>query len=100
MSNQISHRDFTLQPDDAERLANLAGPFDEHLRQIGSRLGVEIANRANVFRVSGDADAARSTEGLLRSLYEDADSEALDPQKIHLRMNAANIDSPTCAAAP
>jgi phosphate starvation-inducible PhoH-like protein len=92
MNNQISHRDFTLQPEDAERLANLAGPFDEHLRQIETRLGVEIANRANVFRVTGDSDAARSTENLLRSLYEDADGEALDPQKIHLRMNAANID--------
>ena len=92
MSNQPIHRDFTLQPDDAERLANLAGPFDEHLRQIELRLGVEIANRANVFRVSGESDAARSTENLLRSLYEDADSEPLDPHKIHLRMNAANVD--------
>ena len=92
MSTQPTHRDFTLQPDDAERLANLAGPFDEHLRQIEIRLGVEIANRANVFRVSGESDAARSTENLLRSLYEDADSEPLDPHKIHLRMNAANVD--------
>ncbi len=92
MSTQPSHRDFTLQPDDAERLANLAGPFDEHLRQIETRLGVEIANRANVFRVTGEGDAVRSTENLLRSLYEDADSEPLDPQKIHLRMNAANVD--------
>ena len=92
MSTQPTHRDFTLQPDDAERLANLAGPFDEHLRQIELRLGVEIANRANVFRVSGESDAARSTENLLRSLYEDADSEPLDPHKIHLRMNAANVD--------
>jgi phosphate starvation-inducible PhoH-like protein len=92
MSSSQSHRDFTLQPDDAERLANLAGPFDEHLRQIESRLGVEIANRANVFRVTGETEAAQSTENLLRSLYEDADSELLDPHKIHLRMNAANIE--------
>jgi phosphate starvation-inducible PhoH-like protein len=92
MSNSLTHRDFTLQPEDAERLANLAGPFDEHLRQIEQRLGVEIANRANVFRVTGETDAARSTENLLRSLYEDADSEELDPHKIHLRMNAANLE--------
>ncbi|HMM68823.1 MAG TPA: phosphate starvation-inducible protein PhoH, partial [Dokdonella sp.] len=26
--------DFTLDPDDGERLSNLVGPFDEHLRQI------------------------------------------------------------------
>src|SRR5690606_35653974 len=50
-------RDFTLEPDDTERLANLAGPFDQHLRQIELRLGVEIANRGNVFRVGGEADA-------------------------------------------
>src|SRR3546814_7096037 len=32
--------DFTLEPADNERLANLAGPFDAHLRQIELRLGV------------------------------------------------------------
>ncbi len=46
--------DFTLEPDDGERLSNLVGPLDEHLRQIELRLGVEIANRGNVFRVLGD----------------------------------------------
>ena len=90
MSN-ASQRDFTLQPEDAERLANLAGPFDEHLRLIESRLGVEIANRANAFRVSGEVEAAHAAEALLRSLYQDAGSETLDPHKIHLRMNAANV---------
>jgi phosphate starvation-inducible PhoH-like protein len=82
MSN--AHRDFTLLPDDAERLANLAGPFDEHLRQIESRLGVEIANRANVFRVSGEAEAARAAEAVLRSLYAETDVEDFDPHKVHL----------------
>ena len=85
-------RDFTLLPEDAARLANLAGPLDEHLRQIESRLTVEIANRANVFRVTGAPGAAQSAEYLLRSLYEDACVEPLDPQKIHLRMNTANVD--------
>src|SRR6478735_9357650 len=89
MSNP--HRDFSLLPDDAERLANLAGPFDEHLRQIESRLGVEIANRANVFRVSGETEAARAAEALLRSLYAETDVEDFDPHKIHLRLNEANI---------
>ena len=39
----LTQHDFTLEPDDIERLANLNGPFDEHLRQIELRLGVEIA---------------------------------------------------------
>ena len=53
MAASLTHRDITLEPDDGERLANLSGPFDEHLRQLELRLGVEIANRGNQFRVSG-----------------------------------------------
>ncbi len=90
--SQTHHREFALSPDDGERLANLAGPFDEHLRQIERRLGVEIANRAGVFRVTGDSDAVKATEKLLLGLYADTASETLDPHKIHLRLNAANID--------
>src|SRR5690606_5055868 len=79
------------EPEDNERLANLAGPFDEHLRQIELRLGVEIANRGHGFRVSGDAKAADAAEKLLRTLYEDAAAETLDPQRIHLRLGSANL---------
>ncbi|MEO6194053.1 MAG: PhoH family protein [Thermoanaerobaculia bacterium] len=89
--SHAAHRDFSLLPDDAERLANLSGPFDEHLRQIESRLGVEIANRANVFRVTGEAEAVHSTEALLRSLYAETSVEDFDPHKIHLRLNSANL---------
>jgi phosphate starvation-inducible PhoH-like protein len=94
-----ARRDFSLQPEDAHRLANLAGPLDEHLRQIEARLGVQIANRANLFRVSGEAEAAASAEDLLRSLYAEAELEPLDRHKIHLRMNAANVDRLRAASA-
>src|SRR5690349_12860426 len=43
--NAIS--EFALDPPDTERLANLAGPFDAHLRLLELRLGVEIGNRGN-----------------------------------------------------
>ncbi|EED37726.1 conserved hypothetical protein [Stenotrophomonas sp. SKA14] len=56
----IEHRDFTLSPEDNERLANLCGPFDGHLRQIELKLGVEIANRGFVFRsTTGRCQPAR-----------------------------------------
>ena len=88
-------RDFVLDPADTERLANLAGPFDQHLRQIELRLGVEIANRGNVFRVSGsDADAVARTERLLRELYADAADETLDEHAVHLRLGAFAADEP------
>jgi len=84
-----TQRDFTLEPDDIERLATLSGPFDAHLRMIELRLGVEIANRGNVFRVSGrDAAAVAHAERLLRELYDDAATESLDEHAIHLRLGA------------
>ena len=83
-------RDFSLEPADSERLANLAGPFDGHLRQIELRLGVEISNRGNVFRISGDDEQALAqTERLLRTLYAEANEEIFDGHAINLRLNAA-----------
>src|SRR3546814_16593955 len=46
--------DFTLEPADNERLANLAGPFDAHLRQIQLRLGAAHATRGTEFRVQSE----------------------------------------------
>jgi phosphate starvation-inducible PhoH-like protein len=90
--NKPAQRDFVLEPEDNERLANLAGPFDEHLRQLELRLGVEIANRGHVFRVTGEAKAADAAEKVLRSLYAEAGHEVLDPHKIHTRLGAANLE--------
>ena len=85
---QRSHsRDFALDPADPERLANLAGPFDAHLRQIELRRGVEIANRGNLFRISGDDEATvAGTERLLRALYDETLETTFDAQAIHLRL--------------
>ncbi|GHB98429.1 PhoH family protein [Thermomonas carbonis] len=97
---QTQH-DFTLEPDDIERLANMSGPFDAHLRLIELRLGVEIANRGNVFRVEGrNADVVARAERLLRQLYDDAAGEALDEHAIHLRLGAfADADDGASAAS-
>ncbi len=94
----MSQRDFVLEPADNERLANLAGPFDAHLRLVELRLGVEIANRGNVFRVTGeDADAVARAERLLRQLYDEAASETLDEHAVHLRLGADATDAPASA---
>jgi phosphate starvation-inducible PhoH-like protein len=87
--------DFTLEPADNERLANLAGPFDAHLRQIELHLGVEIANRGNVFRVTGrDETAVQRARKLLQRLYEEAADETFDGQGINLRLNALAAGEP------
>ena len=93
MATALSQRDFTLEPDDSERLANLSGPFDEHLRQIELRLGVEIANRGNVFRLSGAEHSVRLAERALRDLYDATATESLNGAQINLRLSESGIDA-------
>lgn len=88
----LSQRDFTLAPEDKERLANLAGPFDEHLRQIELKLGVEIANRGHVFRVTGPQRLTEEAQLLIEALYAEAAEVTFDSHGIHLRLNQANVD--------
>src|SRR3546814_15286852 len=88
-------------PADNERLANLAGPFDAHLRQIELRLGVEIANRGNVFRVTGPQEApVAQPERLLRTLYAEAGAETYGGQAIKLRINADGADADAHTGIP
>ena len=90
--NKPPYRDFVLEPEDNQRLANLCGPFDEHLRQVELRLGVEVANRGHVFRVTGDARAAAAAEKLLHALYEEAATETLDAHAIHNHLGSAHVE--------
>ncbi|QQP98106.1 PhoH family protein [Lysobacter enzymogenes] len=84
--------EFTLDPADSERLANLSGPFDGHLRMIELRLGVEIANRGNIFRIDGPDGAVGQAEKLLRRLWKDAAEETLDDNAIHLALTETGAE--------
>ena len=86
--------EFALDPPDTERLANLNGPFDAHLRMIELRLGVEIANRGNVFRITGPEGVVARTEKLLRGLWRDASEETLTAPAIHLRLAGVEATGP------
>ena len=90
MSN-VTELTFKLEPIDNERLTNLAGPLDEHLRQIELRLGIVVAQRGGVFRLSGDPDILPRAEKVIRQLYDDTENEALDPHKVHLHLNEAGV---------
>jgi phosphate starvation-inducible PhoH-like protein len=76
--------DVVLEPADNQRLANLCGQFDEHLRQIEDRLGVEIASRGNHFRLSGHPGAIEQGSKVLETLFELAGSERLDRERVHM----------------
>ncbi|MGH8151977.1 MAG: PhoH family protein [Rhodanobacteraceae bacterium] len=93
MTDGVVQHDFTLEPDDTQRLANLSGPFDEHLRQIELRLGVEINNRGNVFRLIGAEATVRTGERVLRSLYEATEHETLNGRVLNVRLSEAGVDA-------
>ncbi|EIM04493.1 PhoH family protein [Rhodanobacter denitrificans] len=97
--SELNQRDFTLDPEDNARLANLCGPFDEHLRQIELRLGVEINHRGSIFQVIGEDAPAKATEKVLRTLYAATVDEALTGAKINLQLAESGIDAITEAAA-
>jgi phosphate starvation-inducible PhoH-like protein len=76
-----------LQPDNPQRLANLCGRHNEHLRLIENRLGLSISNRGNVFELEGSAEARDSGARLLQALYEEtATQPVLTPDLVHLAL--------------
>ena len=87
-----AQRDFALSPEDNERLASLSGPFDQHLRQIELRLGVEIGNRGFVFRVIGDAEAAAAAERVIQALYLAAADAPIDAHAVHLALQESGAE--------
>ena len=93
MTNGLHERDFALDPEDNARLASLCGPFDEHLRQIELRLGVEIDHRGNLFKAIGEEAAARGAEKVLRALYAVTENETLNGAKINLRLAESGVDA-------
>jgi phosphate starvation-inducible PhoH-like protein len=77
---------IVLEPADNERLANLCGQFDEHLRMLERRTGVDIGNRGNTFNLSGADHAVRATESAIRQLYEMTASKILCANDVHLEL--------------
>ena len=91
--NHPNVADLRLEPADNERLANLCGALDQHLRQLERRLGVEINNRGNDFRVIGDPEPVRAARAIIRRLYAATQEEALTPARVHLFLQQAGIES-------
>ncbi|MFI2811684.1 MULTISPECIES: PhoH family protein [Microbulbifer] len=84
---------ITLEPNDARRLANLCGQFDQHLRQIEQRLDIEIRNRGNEFAFYGEPESARAAGELLSFLYRETGShDHLTPEEIHLALQQSGVE--------
>jgi phosphate starvation-inducible PhoH-like protein len=88
MSDRLT---LELEPADTLRLANLCGQFDEHLKQIESRLGVELFCRGNLFTIQGPQSVGVAAKRLLQRLYQLSATEVLTPELINLHLQDSGI---------
>lgn len=87
---------ITLEPADNQRLLSLCGPFDNNLKSLERRLGLEINHRNNHFKVSGPKMAVLTAKKILTDLYVETSPirgkvVSLEPDQIHLAIKAAKV---------
>jgi len=81
-----------MEPVDNQRLANLRGPLDSHLRQLERRLDVEINSHDHSFQIVGLPESAQVAGEILRKLYDITCNEIVTPDKVHLFLQQASRD--------
>jgi len=89
LSNQLKTLEIYLEPADNKRLSSLCGPFDENIKQIERRLGVEIIHRDNFFKVTGKLHSSAAAVDILKNLYVDTqpvrgEIGEIEPDNVHL----------------
>ena len=65
MSN-LESNELVLEADN-KRLASLCGPFDNNIKHLERRLGVEITYRNNHFKILGENQASHVAIDLLKT---------------------------------
>lgn len=84
----ITTYETMLEPADNQRLNSLCGPYDDNIKQLERRLGIEINHRGNLFAITGDTICAKAATEILQSLYKQTkvkDSIVdIEPEQIHL----------------
>jgi len=83
--------DIDFKPADNERLANLCGPMNEHLRQIEARLGVEINNRNHHFQLIGEAENVKMGADILKDLYLSTQEQEITANFVHLQLQESGL---------
>ncbi|CAK9885737.1 MAG: PhoH-like protein [Candidatus Erwinia impunctatus] len=92
----IETREITLEPADNNRLLSLCGPFDDNIKQLQRRLGIEISRRDHAFKLTGNALSVNAAVNILRTLYVDTapvrgQINDIDPEQIHLAIKESRV---------
>jgi phosphate starvation-inducible PhoH-like protein len=97
--SQLISQEISLEPENNKRLSALCGPFDDNIKQIERRLGVEITYRGNQFKVIGPQTQSTATLELLKLLYIETQAikgqdPELEPDQVHLAIQEAHCLQP------
>ncbi len=91
----ITTYETMLEPADNQRLNSLCGPYDDNIKQLERRLGIEINHRGNLFAITGDAICAKATAEILQSLYKQTKVKDkiidIEPEQIHLIIKESGV---------
>lgn len=98
MTKPLTSTAFHLKPENNERLGNLCGPLERHLRLIEAELGVEVNNRGHAFEVIGVGEQVSMAEEVLRSLYQLTELEHLESNRIREMLHDLSQDRGAGAA--
>ena len=85
--NNFNQHIIKLEPIDNDRLVNLCGLLDKNIRQIENFFNVEISNRGNSFKITGDNENVASTSNFIERMYDLSGNEEITPKQLHLYLN-------------
>jgi|TARA_A100001391_G_scaffold204190_1_gene198958 phosphate starvation-inducible protein PhoH and related proteins len=92
LDTPLASQKLRLEPYDSQRLANLCGRLDEHIKQIAKRLSVDIHNRGNEFHLSGDERSVKAASSVLHDLYDQTvDGTDITPELVHLHLQQSGL---------
>lgn len=100
MAKNINTAELFLEPADKDRLASLIGPYDDNIKHIERRLGVEITYQGNKFKIVGNPQNIIATSEVLKTLYVDTQpspkaknkvkATEIQPDQVHMAIQSAN----------
>ncbi|GIU47446.1 PhoH family protein [Shewanella sp. KT0246] len=103
MSTKVTTMNLYLEPAETRRIASLCGPYDDNIKQLERRLGVEIVHKNNHFKIVGLPRNAFNVNNLLKQLYIETQTikgstPDLEPERVHLAIQEViNLEAESSA---
>jgi len=93
LNNSSPDSSFSLEPNDARRLALLCGQLNSHIKQIEKRLNVEVRHRANTFHIIGAREQVKLAQSVLTQIYQNTEAgEDISADEVHLVIQESGME--------